>query len=90
MLRVESPETMVMVIQDEIRRNQESRYEHRLHAALLVAQGISCQKVSEVFGDSPRTVQYWIRRFNESGLSGLYDAPISRRPGRLSECSSRK
>lgn len=84
MLRVESPETSVMILQDEIRRNPGARYEHRVHAILMVAQKMSCKKVAELLGDSVRAVQGWVKRYNSMGLSGLYDTPNPGRPGRLS------
>ncbi len=85
MLKVKSPETATMIIQDEIRRNADARYEHRLHAVLMVAQNISCAKVARIFGDSERIVQKWVKDYNQNGLSALYDAPIPGRPPRLNE-----
>ncbi|MEW6602726.1 MAG: IS630 family transposase [Nitrospirota bacterium] len=84
-LIISDSETMVLALQDEIRRSQEARYDHRLHAVLLVAQGVTCPEVAKLLGDSPRTVQYWIRRFEEEGLAGLADAD---RPGRPSKLNS--
>lgn len=78
-----SDSTMVLALQDEIRRSDESRYDHRLHGILLVAQGMSCLKVSELLGDAPRTVQYWVRRFEQDGLQGLAEGDRSGRPSRL-------
>jgi hypothetical protein len=46
-------------LQDEIRRSEESRYDHRLHGVLLVAQGLTCPEVASLLGDVPRTVEYW-------------------------------
>jgi len=74
---------MVLAIQDEIRRSEESRYDHRLHGLLLVAQGLSCLEVSRLLGDAPRSVQYWVKRFHEGGLGGLTEGQRSGRPGRL-------
>lgn len=70
---------------DEIRRSAEARYDHRLHGLLLVAQGMSAHEVVGLLGDSPRTVAYWVRRFEENGLSGIVDAERSGRPRRLTE-----
>ena len=42
--------TIVAGLQDEIRRSKESRYDHRLHGVLLVAQGMSCPEVSRILG----------------------------------------
>lgn len=84
-LTVSDAQTMVLGLQDEIRRSGESRYDHRLHGVLLVAQGMSCLEVSRLLGDGPRTVQYWIRRFEENGLGGLIEGERSGRPRRLTE-----
>jgi len=39
--------------------------------------------VAQLLGDAPRTVQYWVRRFEQKGLAGLWDAERSGRPRRL-------
>ena len=75
--------TIILGLQDEIRRSQESRYDHRLHGVLLVAQGMSCREVAHLLGDSPRTVQYWIRDFESEGLGGLVEGDRAGRPARL-------
>jgi transposase len=75
----------LIILQDEIRRSAEARYDHRLHGLLLVAQGMSGHEVARLLGDSPRTVAYWVSRFEEEGLAGLVDAERSGRPRRLSE-----
>jgi transposase len=84
-ITISATEEMLLVLQDEIRRSQEARYNHRLHAVLLVAQGMSAPKVAQFLGDGTRTVQYWVRRFNAEGLSGLLEGERSGRLARLSE-----
>lgn len=84
-LTVADAETMVLGIQDEIRRSEESRYDHRLHGVLLVAQGMTCPEVGRYLGDAPRTVEYWVRRFEQRGLAGLAEGARPGRPKRLSE-----
>ncbi len=84
-LLISDAATMVLGLQDEIRRSQESRYDHRLHGVLLVAQGMSCPEVGRLLGDAPRTVEYWVQRFEARGLAGLAEGQRSGRPGRLSE-----
>lgn len=74
---------MVFGLQDEIRRNAEARYDHRLHGVLLVAQGMTCCKVADLLGDAPRTVEYWVRRFETNGLAGLQEGERPGRPSRL-------
>ena len=81
--KISDAETVILILQDEIRRSYEARYDHRLHAILMVAQGMSCRNVAQLLGDSPRTVAYWVKRFEAEGLSGLADADRSGRPSRL-------
>lgn len=82
-LTIRDAPTIILGLQDEIRRSQESRYDHRLHGVLLVAQGMSCLEVSHLLGDAPRTVQYWIRSFEKKGLSALVEGERAGRPTRL-------
>ena len=82
-LQIPDAETVILALQDEIRRSEESRYDHRLHGLLLVAQGMSCREVGYLLGDAPRTVEYWVHRFDEEGLAGLVDATRPGRPRRL-------
>lgn len=84
-IEIKDSRNVVLILQDEIRRNEESRYNHRLHAVLLVAQGMSCRQVANRLGDGARTVAYWVRRFEEEGLSGLTDGEKPGRPKRLNE-----
>ena len=79
-LEIENPEFMRLVIQDEIARSEESRYDHRLHGILLVCSGFSCSEVATMLGQSRRTVQYWVRRFEQSGFAGLQDGFRTGRP----------
>ena len=84
-LTIADASTIVLGLQDEIRRSEESRYDHRLHGVLLVAQGMSCPEVSRLLGDAPRTVEYWVRRFEDKGLAGLVEGERSGRPRRLND-----
>ncbi len=83
-LTIADADTMVLGLQDEIRRSEESRYDHRLHGVLLVAQGMTCPEVGRLLGDAPRAVEYWVRHFEERGLAGLVEGARSGRPKRLS------
>ena len=84
-LTITDASTIVLGLQDEIRRSEESRYDHRLHGVLLVAQGMSCLEVSRLLGDAPRTVEYWVHRFEDKGLAGLVEGERSGRPRRLND-----
>src|SRR6516165_11888839 len=82
---IEDAEEMLLVLQDEIRRSEEARYDHRLHGVLLVAQGMSAPQVAQFLGDGTRTVEYWVKRFNAEGLSGLIEGDRPGRSARLLE-----
>ena len=84
-LTIADSATIILGLQDEIRRSEESRYDHRLHGVLLVAQGMTCPEVAKLLGDAPRTVEYWVHGFEEKGLAGLREGARSGRPRRLSE-----
>lgn len=68
-----------IALRREILRSKESRYDHRLHGVLLVYSGRSCRDVAELLGHSPRTIRYWVQRFEHSGCIGLQEGE---RPGR--------
>src|SRR6516225_5585093 len=80
-LTIADSATIILGLQDEIRRTEESRYDHRLHGVLLVAHGMTCPEVAALLGDAPRTVEYWIRGFEEKGLAALREGERSGRPG---------
>jgi transposase len=84
-LTISDSQEMILGLQDEIRRSGESRYDHRLHGVLLVAEGLTCPEVGRLLGDAPRTVEYWVRRFEGAGFAGLTEGARCGRPSRLTE-----
>ena len=84
-LTIPDAKTVTLGLQDEIRRSHDARYDHRLHAIILVAQGLSATRVAELLGDSPRTVANWVNQFLDEGLAGLMEAERQGKPSRLSE-----
>src|SRR6266581_7934378 len=84
-LTIADSATMILGLQDEIRRSEESRYDHRLHGVLLVAQGMTCPEVARLLGDAPRSVEYWVHHFDKKGLAGLTEGDRTGRPSRLDE-----
>ncbi len=84
-LKIADSPTIILGLQDEIRRSEESRYDHRLHGLLLVAQGMTCPEVARLLGDAPRSVEYWVGRFERDGLAGLLEGERPGRPRRLAE-----
>ena len=78
-LEIKDGGIMQIAVREEIHRSEESRYDHRLHGILLILSGYSCYDVAQLFGQSPRTVEYWVKRFERSGFAGLQEVD---RPGR--------
>lgn len=57
----------------------QARRQHRIHAVMLVAGGLSCRAAARLLGDPPRTVEYWVSRYKLFNLKGLFEL---KRPGR--------
>jgi transposase len=83
-LTLSSPKRSRALLQYELNRSPEARYNHRLHCVMLVAAGLSCERTAQLFGDSPRTLSNWVRRFERKGVAGLAEGHHSGRPARLS------
>lgn len=83
-IAIPDAETFVAAIQDEISRTREGRYFHRLHVLLHVLRGASPYEAARIFGDSPRTIEYWEHDLLTQGLAGLWEGDRPGRPSRLS------
>jgi transposase len=84
-LEISDAEVMGIAIRQEIERNEEARYDHRLHGLLLVAKGMSARQAALWLEESERTVQRWVNRFEEVGFAGLHEGERPGRPRRLAE-----
>ncbi len=84
-LTVINAPSMVNLLQSEIHRNDESRYDHRLHGVLLVALGYSCSESAKILGHTVTTIENWVNRFNKGGFNSLKDEPHTGRRPALSE-----
>jgi transposase len=60
-------------------RTIQVRLSERANFVLMAADGVRDQDVAKKFDARPHTVAFWRKRFIESGIDGLYDAP---RPGK--------
>ena len=78
-LQINNKDIIRIATLQEIRRNEESRYDHRLHGLLLVSGGMTCYDVAKQFAQSATTIQRWVNRFEKDGFAGLQDRE---RPGR--------
>ncbi len=70
-LRIADFELLRPAFVREILRSKDSRYDQRLHAILLVGQGVDCCQVAEWFAVDSRTIQRWVKRFQAEGFAGL-------------------
>ena len=71
------------LIRSSGRRSPAQRLDHKLHCALLVAEGRSCYEVARWFGESPRTIERWVLTFDHVGIRGLEAHGSKGRPVRL-------
>jgi len=62
---------------------ERERLLHRLHSVVLVLNGFSSSQAGRLYGDSARSVAYWVKRFKESGIGGLEEEQRSGRPTKL-------
>lgn len=83
-LTVVNAPTMAILLQNEINRNDDSKYDHRLHGVLLVALGYSCSETAKILGHTVTTIENWVNRFNSGGFNSLRDEPHTGRPSTLS------
>lgn len=82
-LQVGDAAVMAEAIRQEIARSEESRYDHRLHGVLMVAQGMNCYTVARWFGEHSTSVQRWVQNFERHGFSGLREGERPGRPARI-------
>lgn len=68
--------TALAELEREIRRSEELRYAHRLHAVVLKGNGLTYLQVSESIGESVRTVKHWVRAYVDPGVGGLREEKI--------------
>lgn len=63
-----------------------ARLRTRAQMILLSAeQGLKAARIAELVRDSERTVQRWLQRYQAEGVRGLYDAPRSGKPGKVTQ-----
>jgi transposase len=82
-LRIDNEHVIRIAILQEIRRSEESRYDHRLHGLLLVSGGMTCYDVARQFDQDATTIQRWVNRFEKDGFAGLQDRERSGRTSAL-------
>ncbi|MFA5139332.1 MAG: helix-turn-helix domain-containing protein [Elusimicrobiota bacterium] len=89
-LTVAEPAKAERIIWTEILRSREARYHHRLHGVLFVCRGLSCYQSAAIWGRSPRSLEYWVHRFEQDGVEGLQEADRPGRPSSLRPIERRR
>ena len=82
-LEINNAKEQSVAIRNEISRSEESRYDHRLHGILLVSEGMSCYEAGRILGEDSRTMERWVRKFNEKGFNALREGKRSGRRSKL-------
>jgi transposase len=59
------------------------RIRHRLRCVALAMEGRTAPEIAVMVGLSRRTVQAWVRRYNEEGVDGLQSRPLPGQPTKL-------
>lgn len=54
-------------------KSASERFLHRLHCVALILGGVPTQGVARVFGDSARSLAYWVKRFEKGGVDELME-----------------
>jgi len=75
-------------IRSYLEMNSEAKFIHRLQVILLFAntENGSCDAVSSIFGNSPRSVSNWIKKINRTGkIESLRSKPQPGMPSRLTQ-----
>ena len=62
----------------------------RAHSIKLSAKGYSIDQIAEIHEVDRDTVALWIKNWDESGIDGLKDKPISGRPRTLNDIEEQK
>ena len=89
-LDVLTPEAIQAALRQEAEHSPQSRFARRLDCLLLVGAGRSCYEVAEVFGDDPRSVERWVREFQQHGIEALREKPHPGRHARLADAQMRQ
>ncbi len=84
-LEVENVVVLRNALRNAVRCDEEIRFMHRVHCVLLVANGVSCYRVAEIYSENPRTIERWVRKYSKNGIDGLSVKPRTGRPRKLSD-----
>jgi transposase len=55
----------------------------RIHAVYLARKGLTCPQIMKIIGAGRRTLQKWVRKYNQGGIEQLKDKPRPGQPTKL-------
>lgn len=59
------------------------RLARRIHAVYLACKALTCLQIINITGAGRRTIQKWIKRYNQGGIKELKDKPRPGQPTKL-------
>lgn len=60
-----------------------SKLARRIHAVYLAREGLGCPEIMKIIGACRRTIQKWIKKYNQGGIEELKDKPRPGQPTKL-------
>ncbi len=72
-LSITNVETLSDTLREELRHSAHARYVNRLCCLLFAACGHHSYEVARCLGESPRSLERWIHKYQEEGIEGLKD-----------------
>ena len=77
------PHDTVQELQKQACEETRPKVARRLLAVAMAQQGLGSASIAELTGDSDRSIERWVERYNAQGTEGLVDRPRSGRPPKL-------
>ncbi len=68
----------IKILQQALKTKLSKNEYIRLQAVLLRKKGYTHQQIADITGKSPDALKNWIANFNQQGLAGLKDQPVTK------------
>ena len=65
-------------LQTLYRTEKNAKLAQRIHGVYLASKGLTCPEIMVITAAARRTIQQWVRKYNQQSMAGLRDRP---RPG---------
>ncbi len=67
-------------LQEMMKSNSSFKVRKRAHAILLSSKNFKIEELATIFDADRDTISEWLKRWEDYGVEGLFDAPRSGRP----------